>query len=235
MPSSSQSISRCCSRWRAPRLPLRPRFWRAEPFEWEVRRTRRPPGAGRGRRCRHGRLPRDWRFGGGPSIPALHGARPWTSLALAAAVSISLVIGHAVAVTVGLAGPRFSGAARETVDRPSPHRVRPPRRRVCGRRGPSRGDRAPRGHVRTHAGIRCNPNRSARHRDRHRRLDPALVGLSDLLPDPTKPTAIASVPSAADSDPARVWTTIATGMPPASHGITALEQARCGIRRCRRA
>ena len=171
-----------------------------------------------------------WRFGGGPSIPALHGARPCGlpgsgRRGLDQPRHRSCGRGHCRR----LAGPRFSGAARETVDRPSPHRVRPPRRRVCGRRGPSRGDRAPRGHVRTHAGIRCNPNRSARHRDRHRRLDPALVGLSDLLPDPTKPTAIASVPSAADSDPARVWTTIATGMPPASHGITALELRVAGL------
>jgi hypothetical protein len=57
-------------------------------------------------------------------------------------------------------------------------------------------------------------------------FDPGLVGLSDLSPDPTGATAIASVPSAADSDPARVWTTISTGTPPDRHGITALELRR---------
>lgn len=150
-----------------------------------------------------------------------------TSLALAAAVSISLVIGHAVAVTVGAL------LARE-----SPAIAMPPAA------GPRRAAFAIRvAAFAAAAGLLVATVRPADTSDLAPEFaviptgqrvvvigidgfDPGLVGLSDLLPDPMGPTAIASVASAADADPARVWTTIATGMPPDRHGITALELRR---------
>jgi hypothetical protein len=151
----------------------------------------------------------------------------WTSLALAAAVSISLVIGHAVAVTVGALLARDSPAL---LVKPSTGRRRiafalrvvafaaAAALLVATVRPADTSELTP-----AFAVIPTGQRVIVIGIDG---FDPALVGLSDLLPDPTKPTAIASVPSAADSDPARVWTTIATGMPPASHGITALELRR---------
>jgi hypothetical protein len=150
----------------------------------------------------------------------------WTSLALAAAVSISLVIGHAVAVTAGALLARESPALLVTP-------ATGPRRlafalRVVAFAGaaallvatvrPAETSDAP-----AFAVIPTGQRVVVIAIDG---FDPALVGLSDLLPDSTRPTAIASVPGAADSDPARIWTTIATGMPPSAHGITALELRR---------
>jgi hypothetical protein len=50
------------------------------------------------------------------------------------------------------------------------------------------------------------------------RATTSLPALSALLSG-----GVATVPSDADRDPARVWTTIATGQPPERHGISALE------------
>jgi hypothetical protein len=44
--------------------------------------------------------------------------------------------------------------------------------------------------------------------------------------NPAIATAVAYAPDARDTDPARVWTTIATGVPPERHGISALELRR---------
>ena len=62
-------------------------------------------------------------------------------------------------------------------------------------------------------------------------IDPATLDrlrASGRLPtfDRVLSGGVADVPSDADRDPARVWTTIATGQPPEKHGIRALESRR---------
>jgi hypothetical protein len=56
-------------------------------------------------------------------------------------------------------------------------------------------------------------------------FDPSLrQSLADKLPVLTSLTRRAErTPGRVDTDPARVWTTVATGMPPAAHGVSGLE------------
>ena len=150
-----------------------------------------------------------------------------TSLALAAAVSISLVIGHAVAVTVGALLAKESPTALVPSDRA--------RRRAAFAvrvvafaaaaalllatvRPEGSSDAAP-----EFAVIPTGQRVVVIGIDG---FDPQLAGLSGVLPVGSKPMAAIPVPDAADNDPARIWTTVATGVPPALHGISALELRR---------
>lgn len=56
-------------------------------------------------------------------------------------------------------------------------------------------------------------------------FDPSLrQGLADKLPVLTRLTRRAErTPGRVDTDPARVWTTVATGTPPSAHGVSGLE------------
>lgn len=159
----------------------------------------------------------------------------WTAVALAAALTISLVIGHAVAVTVGAVLAR---------DSPAPRAVTPA----------SRTGRAP-FLIRVlafgaAAALLVATARPARTSDAAPATAFAVVptgqrvvvagidgfdarfleAASQERPTATfhalRPASAATVTDSADRDPARVWTTIATGVPPERHGISELELRR---------
>jgi hypothetical protein len=154
----------------------------------------------------------------------------WTAAVLAAALAISLVIGHAVAVTVGAVLARESAPGSVPEPAPSRHRAAFLLRiaafaaaaallvAAVGPRGTSATpvpspDFAvvPTGQRVVVIGIDG--------------FDPELIGIPIHLDSIVVP-AVAFAPSGGDTDPARVWTTIATGVPPARHGISALELRR---------
>lgn len=155
-------------------------------------------------------------------------APAWTSLALAAAVSISLVIGHAVAVTVGallaresaapLAGPPAAGRRRAALAVRVVAFAGAAALLVATVQPATTSDAAP-----EFAVIPTGQRVVVIGIDG---FDPGLVGVPPTVTNWMMPTAIADVPSARDTDPARVWTTIATGVPVERHGISALELRR---------
>lgn len=161
----------------------------------------------------------------------------WTSFALLVAVAISLLIGHAVRIaTLGSVASRvrldmmppmpstrwrvlvgggvmaFSGAAILLVATASPEAM-------------ARVDRPALAVIQSHAPIRVlaidgfDPRTFAK-------LARELPVLNSLLAGPV----IKLMPQDT-SDPARAWTTIATGVPPAVHGVHAIENRRvAGLR-----
>jgi hypothetical protein len=150
-----------------------------------------------------------------------------TSLALAAAVSISLVIGHAVAVTVGALLAKESPASLVPPDRARQRAAFAVRvvafaaaaallvatvRPEGSSDAPPEFAVIPTGQQIVVIGIDG--------------FDPGLVGVPPGIRNWAIPTAVADVPSTHDTDPARIWTTIATGVPVERHGITALELRR---------
>jgi Type I phosphodiesterase / nucleotide pyrophosphatase len=152
-----------------------------------------------------------------------------TSLALTAAVSISLVIGHAVAVTVGAL------LARESTARLAPATPIGSRRaafvfRVIAFAGAASllvatvqpantSDVVPEFAV-VPTGQRVIVVAIDGVDLRH--LEDAQVGFGGLVP--LRAAALIAAP--VDPDPARDWTTIATGVPPDEHGISELELRR---------
>jgi hypothetical protein len=159
-------------------------------------------------------------------IPAWS-APVWTSLALTAAVSISLVIGHAVAVTVGallaresaapLAGPPAAGPRRAAFAFRVVAFAAAAALLVATAQPATTSDRAP-----EFAVVPTGQRVVVIGIDG---FDPGLVGLPTVSSSAI-PAAIADVANAHDTDPARVWTTIATGVPVERHGISALELRR---------
>jgi hypothetical protein len=150
-----------------------------------------------------------------------------TSLALAAAVSISLVIGHAVAVTVGALLAKESPASLV-----APHRAR--RRAAFAVRVVAFAAAAallvatvqPAGSSDATPEFAVIPTGQQVVVIGIDGFDPGLIGVPPGIRNWAVPTAVADVQSPHDTDPARVWTTIATGVPAERHGITALELRR---------
>ncbi|MGH9328987.1 MAG: alkaline phosphatase family protein, partial [Vicinamibacterales bacterium] len=159
----------------------------------------------------------------------------WTGVALAAALSISLLIGHAVAVTAGAV------VARETPNAPAPVAGARERRlaflfrvaafaaaaallvatvRPAGTTEPPAAPEfavVPTGQRVVVAGIDGFDVRF---------LDAARGRLRTPTFRALEPASAAIVTDPADRDPARVWTTIATGVPPDRHGVSELELRR---------
>jgi Type I phosphodiesterase / nucleotide pyrophosphatase len=155
----------------------------------------------------------------------------WTAVALTAALSISLVIGHAVAVTVGAVlarespAPRATTTARRTGRAPFLVRIvafgAAAALLVATARPARTSDAAP---APAFAVVPTGQRVVVIGIDG---FDPGLVGVPPRgFSNWAVSTAIADVPGAQDSDPARVWTTIATGVPAERHGISALELRR---------
>jgi hypothetical protein len=160
----------------------------------------------------------------------------WTAAVLAAALAISLVIGHAVAVTVGAVLARESAPASATESAPQRGRAAF-FLRVAAFAAAAALLVAAVGPAGTSA-TAVPPPDFAVVPTRQRVVvigidgfDPQLIGIpthvrigsfihSEIA------TAVAYAPGTRDTDPARVWTTIATGVPPERHGISALELRR---------
>ena len=157
----------------------------------------------------------------------------WTAAVLAAALAISLVIGHAVAVTVGAVLARESAPASIPEPAPSRHRAAFLLRvaafaaaaallvAAVGPAGTSATPVPPPDFAVVPTGQRVVVIGIDG-------FDPELIGIPINLGGVNSMVApaVAFAPSGGDTDPARVWTTIATGVPPARHGISALELRR---------
>jgi hypothetical protein len=157
----------------------------------------------------------------------------WTAAVLAAALAISLVIGHAVAVTVGAVLARESAAA--VVPEPAPTRHRAAfLLRVAAFAAAAALLLAAVGPSGTSATPVPPPDFAVVPTGQRvvvigiDGFDPDLVGIPTDVGIGSSPiaTAVAYAPGTRDTDPARVWTTIATGVPPERHGISALELRR---------
>jgi hypothetical protein len=154
----------------------------------------------------------------------------WTAAALAVALAISLILGHAVAVmTAALVALEASGAAP----------VRGRRRLLWGI-----------ARLAAFAGAAALLATTTRSRDTPSAapafaavptgqrvvvfgvdgFDPALFDAfptANLVGTPAlRPPAVSRIAAPPEGDPARVWTTIATGVPPKVHGISQLELRR---------
>jgi Type I phosphodiesterase / nucleotide pyrophosphatase len=160
----------------------------------------------------------------------------WTAAVLAAALAISLVIGHAVAVTVGAVLARESAPA--SVPEPAPARHRAAfLLRVAAFAAAAALLVAAVGPAGTSATPVPPPDFAVVPTGQRvivigiDGFDPELMGIptnvriGSFINSPIA-TALAYAPGTRDTDPARVWTTIATGVPPDRHGISALELRR---------
>jgi Type I phosphodiesterase / nucleotide pyrophosphatase len=146
----------------------------------------------------------------------------WTVLVLAGALTVSLVIGHAAAATIGAVLAREAGPVSAPEPVPQRHRAAFLLRvaafaaaaallvAAVSPTGSSAKATSPPDFAIVPTGQRV-----------------VVIGIdgfdSDLVGLPHETNAVAYVPRAQDTDPARVWTTIATGVSPERHGISALE------------